>query len=90
MKPVKSFQDAKAAAGRIWERIQNLGDTAEPTAKSGAQAAQGASSKAQATKKATARQQRAPSDSDGLAHVIGYESSSGGEIETNALYNHRS
>ena len=28
-KPVKSFKSAKAAAGRIWERIQSLGEPAK-------------------------------------------------------------
>jgi hypothetical protein len=57
VKPVKSFKSAKVAAGRIWERIQSLGETAkpkaEPKAKVGAQAAKGAPAKAKATKKAT-------------------------------------
>src|SRR5471030_1672092 len=56
VKPVKSFKNAKAGAGRIWERIQSLGETpkpkAEPKAKRGAQAAKGAPAKAKATKKA--------------------------------------
>ena len=55
--PVKSFKSAKAAAGRIWERIQSLGETAKPKsdkkAKGGAQAAKGAPAKAKATKKTT-------------------------------------
>jgi Protein of unknown function (DUF3489) len=65
VKPVKSFKSAEAAAGRIWERIQNLGapetpeaDEPEPKAerkaKGGAQAAKGAPAKAKATKKASA------------------------------------
>jgi Protein of unknown function (DUF3489) len=57
VKPVKSFKTAKAAAGRIWEQIQSLGETpkpkAEPKAKGGAQAAKGAPAKAKATKKTT-------------------------------------
>ncbi|MCX6624706.1 MAG: hypothetical protein NTY38_27320, partial [Acidobacteria bacterium] len=53
VKPVKSVKNAKGAAGRIWERIQSLGDAAEPKAKGDAQAAKGASSKAKATRKAT-------------------------------------
>src|SRR5450756_883406 len=55
--PVKSFKNAKAAAGRIWERIQSLGETArpkaEPKAKGGARAAKGAPAKDKATKKTT-------------------------------------
>jgi hypothetical protein len=58
VKPVKSFKDAKAAAGRIWEQIQSLGETPKPKAerkaKGGAQAAKGAPAKAKATKKTTA------------------------------------
>jgi hypothetical protein len=60
--PVESFKSAKAAASRIWERIQGLGDPATPEAepakpkahkkaKGGAQAAKGAPAKAKATKK---------------------------------------
>jgi Protein of unknown function (DUF3489) len=63
--PVKGFKDHNAAAGRIWERIQNLAapeapqaDHPEPKAKrkakGGAQAAKGAPAKTKATKKATA------------------------------------
>jgi hypothetical protein len=55
--PVKSFKNAKAAAGRIWERIQSLGEIAkpkaEPKAKGSAPAAKGAPAKGKATKKAT-------------------------------------
>ena len=65
VKPVKSFKSAKAAAGRIWECIQGLGEAARPEAKAakpksdkkakgGAQAAKGAPAKAKATKKTTA------------------------------------
>jgi hypothetical protein len=65
VKPVKAFKSAKAAASRIWERIQGLGEgaksEAEPTkpkagkkAKGGAQAAKGAPTKGKATKKTTA------------------------------------
>src|ERR1039458_5448773 len=61
--PVKSFQTTKVAAGRIWERIQSLGEAptpkAEPKAKGGAQAAKGAPAKAKATNK-TASAQNAP------------------------------
>src|SRR5271157_4381204 len=32
VKPVQGFQSAKAAAGRIWGRIQNLGEKPEPKA----------------------------------------------------------
>jgi ParB-like chromosome segregation protein Spo0J len=50
--PVKSFKGAKTAAGRIWERIQSLGEPAKPKAerkaKGCAQAAKG-----KATKKTT-------------------------------------
>ncbi|MCX6619787.1 MAG: DUF3489 domain-containing protein, partial [Acidobacteria bacterium] len=54
VKPVKSVKNAKGAAGRIWERIQSLGETAEPEANSGAHVAKGATSKAKATNKAAA------------------------------------
>src|ERR1700736_4487575 len=30
--PVKKFKTAKTAAGKIWERIQGLGETAKPKA----------------------------------------------------------
>ena len=58
VKPVRSFKTAKVAAGRIWERIQSLGETPKPKAerkaKGGAQAAKGAPAKAKATKKTSA------------------------------------
>ncbi len=58
VKPVKKFKDAKAAAGRIWEQIQRLGETAKPKAerkaKGGAQVPKGAPTKAKSTQKATA------------------------------------
>jgi len=65
VKPVKAFKSAKAAASRIWERIQGLGEPAKPEAqpakpkagkkaKGGAQAAKGAPAKGKATKKTTA------------------------------------
>jgi len=63
VKPVKSFKSAKAAAGKIWERIQSLGEPAkaerkpkakpETKAKGGAPEAKGAPAKGKATKKAT-------------------------------------
>jgi hypothetical protein len=57
VKPVKNFKDAKAAVGRIWERIQSLGEAPKPKAsakaKHGAQAATGASATGRAAKKAT-------------------------------------
>jgi hypothetical protein len=53
---VESFKNAKTAVGRIWARIQSLGDAAKPKAnkkaKGGAQAAKGASAKGKASKKA--------------------------------------
>jgi hypothetical protein len=60
VKPVKSFKSAKAAASRIWECIQGLGDAPKPEAKpakpkadkkakGGAQVAKGAPAKAKAT-----------------------------------------
>lgn len=60
--PVKSFKTSKAAASRIWARIQNLGETAVAPAKPkaerkanvGARAAKGAPAKAKASKKASA------------------------------------
>ena len=58
VKSVKSFKTAKVAAGRIWDRIQSLGEAATPKAerkaKAGAQAAKGAPAKGKASKKATA------------------------------------
>src|SRR5436305_11821796 len=57
VKPAKSFKNAKAAAGKIWERIQGLGEAAKPKAerkaKGGAQAATGAPAKGKATKTMT-------------------------------------
>ena len=54
---VKGFKSAKAAAGRIWERIQSLGEPEKPRAerkaKGGAQAAKDAPAKTKSTKKAT-------------------------------------
>ena len=62
--PVKNFKTAKAAASRIWERIQSLAPvpqvpgSAEPkvdkTAKRGARVAQGASKKGKTNQSATA------------------------------------
>jgi hypothetical protein len=62
--PVKNFKTAKAAASRIWERIQSLAPVplvaapAEPkadkTAKRGARVAQGASKKGKTNQSATA------------------------------------
>ena len=57
VEPVKGFKSAKAAASRIWERVQGLGEAAKKAHKSatgGAQAAKGARAKGRATKKATA------------------------------------
>ena len=58
VKPVKGFKSAKAGAGRIWERIQGLGEPenpkAERKAKAGAQAPKDAPAKAKTTKKTTA------------------------------------
>jgi hypothetical protein len=63
--PVKRFQNSKAAASRIWERVQGLGGRRQPQPagparpkgerkpKRGAQAAKGAPAKAKATKKTT-------------------------------------
>src|ERR1039457_2557986 len=56
VKAGERFQTARVAAGRIWERIQSLGETAkpkaEPKARGSAQAAKGAPTKGKATKKA--------------------------------------
>jgi hypothetical protein len=63
--PVKGFKSAKAAVGRIWERIRKLGEPEKPKAdkpepkaerkaKGGAQTAKGAPVKGKAAKKATA------------------------------------
>jgi Protein of unknown function (DUF3489) len=55
--PVKSFKSAAVAAGKIWGRIQRLGETtkpnAEPTAKGGARAAKSAAAKEKGNKKTT-------------------------------------
>jgi len=62
---VESFKNTKTAVGRIWARIQSLGDAAKPKpaaakpkgdkkASGGAQGAKGAPAKAKATKKTTA------------------------------------
>ena len=62
--PVKRFKTSNAAASRIWERIQGLGEAAKPEAESakpkakpkpkrGPRAAKGTPDKAKATKKAT-------------------------------------
>src|SRR5690349_6172182 len=57
VKPVESFKNGKAAAAKIWERIQGLGEPAkpkaEPKAKFGAKSAKGAPAKGKASKKAT-------------------------------------
>ena len=57
VKPVKTFKTAKVAAGRIWERIQTLGEDPKPKAErkadGGAQAAKGAMAKSKTTKKTT-------------------------------------
>src|ERR1022692_2410404 len=62
--PVESFKSAKAAASRIWGRIQGLADAAQPEAepakpkahqkaKGGARSAKGAPEKGKAAKKAS-------------------------------------
>jgi hypothetical protein len=68
VRDVKGFKNAKLAAGKIWERIQGLGEAAKPApkkaAKAGtvsAQGAKGAPGKGKATKKAT----RAPKPTKG-------------------------
>ena len=56
VEPVKGFKSAKAAASRLWERIQGLGEAAKKAHKSAtgsAQAAKGARAKGKATKKTT-------------------------------------
>ena len=81
VKPVKNVKNAEGAAGRIWERIQTLGETAEPKAKGGAHAAKGASSKAKATKTATAAKSaprakkaaKAQGDSSASRNVPGFQ-----------------
>ena len=58
VEPVKRFKSSNAAAGRMWERIQGLGESAKPReerkAKGTAPAAKGAPAKAKASKKAAA------------------------------------
>jgi hypothetical protein len=63
--PVKKFKDGKAAASKIWPRIERLGEGAEPHAKQqveskaqrnpkgGVQGAKGAPAKGKSSKKAT-------------------------------------
>jgi hypothetical protein len=55
VKQVKGFKDSKAAVGRIWERIQRLGEPEKPKverkAKGSALAPKGASVKAKSSKK---------------------------------------
>jgi Protein of unknown function (DUF3489) len=65
VKPVKKFKDRTTAATRIWNSIQNLGESVKPKpaepvqpkaarkAKGGTQSAKGAPTKGKATKKAT-------------------------------------
>ena len=64
VEPVERFKSTKAAANRIWGRVQGLGETAKPgaapakpkatkKAKGGAQAAKGAPAKGKATRKTT-------------------------------------
>jgi hypothetical protein len=57
VEPVKGFRNAKAAASRIWVRIQTLGEGAEPKAptkaKGAKQARRVAPAKPKSTKKAT-------------------------------------
>src|SRR4051794_15267591 len=54
--PVKKFKSVKGAAGKIWQRIQRLGEAptpkAGPKAKGGARVAKGAPVKGKSTKKA--------------------------------------
>jgi hypothetical protein len=63
VEPVKGFKSAKAAANRIWERVQGLGQPAQPEAepakpkadkkrKAGAPSPKGARAKSQSTQKA--------------------------------------
>src|SRR3954451_24543255 len=49
--PVKKFKTTKTAAGKIWERIQGLGEIAQAKAKGGARVAKGAPAKTKAAKK---------------------------------------
>ena len=69
VKPVKSFKNAKVAAGRIWEQIQSLGETpkpkAKPKARGGAQAAKGAPTQGNATEKAAPGEEGAHSRQGG-------------------------
>jgi Protein of unknown function (DUF3489) len=64
VEPVKGFKSTKAAASRIWEQVQRLGEAVKPEAepekpkaerkpKRGARVAKGAPVKARGTKKAT-------------------------------------
>ena len=64
VQPIRKFKDHKAAASRIWERIQGLAAPAQPKAecraKGGAQAAQSAPVKGKAAHKATAAKNAPP------------------------------
>ena len=72
VEPVKGFKSAKTAASRIWERIQRLGEAAQPEAepakpkaerkaKGGAQARQGRAREGQGDQEGHPRQERAQS-----------------------------
>jgi Protein of unknown function (DUF3489) len=80
VKEVKGFKNSKAAAGKIWERVQGLGEAAKPEpeekpkaakkAKGGAKAAKSAPTKGKATKKAgpariAPKAKKAAKESDG-------------------------
>ena len=63
IEPVKRFKSSNAAAGRMGERIQGLGEPAKPKeerkAKGGAPAAKGAPAKAKANQESHRRQESA-------------------------------
>ncbi len=62
--PVKKFKNGKTAAGKIWARIQGLGEPPKPkaerTAKGGARMAKGAPVKGKATKRRQPPRRRRP------------------------------
>jgi hypothetical protein len=75
VEPVKKFKSAKAAASRIWARIQGLAAVSEPAnpkagrkAKGGGQAATGAPAKTKSGKKATPAK-KAHKGAKGAKHV---------------------
>ena len=73
VKPVKSFKNAKVAAGRIWEQIQSLGETPKPKAERKAKATKkttAAKSAPKAKKAAKAEESAGPREGSKTAQVV--------------------